>query len=312
MKVKDLPNLVTASKADWLPAYDWLGFTPKGKGPGAEGQCESTIKRQFKNGYVLEYVTKGMDDPNEGFDTHPRYLEDKEKHEELKGRLVAIHRLIFSSRPLRAIIGEEQNEEIQKIWKKEFGKERWSVAFPIVESYTIDGAPLARKVFGKELYENLYRRSSATLRELSDRHRDKIANLNLTKRQVQNYWIAVEDQIIYAEASELDERHLSNLSEDLALEGETEERRTKIIKRAAWLARKFANWRRDSNALFCDDCGFDPKEIFEHQKYNPRSLLDVHHKNPIAEGERYTYYDDLALLCPTCHRKEHVRLGLEL
>lgn len=52
----------------------------------------------------------------------------------------------------------------------------------------------------------------------------------------------------------------------------------------------------------------DPKIVLDPKIVNPRSLLDVHHKNPLDEGERYTTIRDFALLCPTCHRVEHQRL----
>ena len=33
--------------------------------------------------------------------------------------------------------------------------------------------------------------------------------------------------------------------------------------------------------------------------------LDVHHKDPIAEGERTTTLDDVLVLCANCHRLAH-------
>jgi 5-methylcytosine-specific restriction protein A len=38
------------------------------------------------------------------------------------------------------------------------------------------------------------------------------------------------------------------------------------------------------------------------------SLLEVHHKNPLDEGVRYTTVLDFALPCPTCHRFTHALL----
>jgi predicted HNH restriction endonuclease len=93
-----------------------------------------------------------------------------------------------------------------------------------------------------------------------------------------------------------------------ALEGEEEERKTKVKRRAAWLAYKFWLLRQKLKALNCDDCGFDPSADASLAGLPRRSLFDVHHKNPLAEGVRRTTTDDFALLCPRCHRIEHVRL----
>jgi hypothetical protein len=48
----------------------------------------------------------------------------------------------------------------------------------------------------------------------------------------------------------------------------------------------------------CYSCDFTP----------PNShLIDIHHLDPIAEGERATKLEDLIPLCPTCHRQAHSR-----
>ena len=46
----------------------------------------------------------------------------------------------------------------------------------------------------------------------------------------------------------------------------------------------------------CYSCDFAPT--------NSR-LIDIHHLDPIAEGERVTKLEDLIPLCPTCHRQAH-------
>jgi len=79
---------------------------------------------------------------------------------------------------------------------------------------------------------------------------------------------------------------------------------------AAWLADRFVILRSNAGTLHCDDCKFDPRLAFPSGGVKPRCLLDVHHKHPIEEGVRYTTIDDLALLCPTCHRIEHARMKL--
>ena len=53
---------------------------------------------------------------------------------------------------------------------------------------------------------------------------------------------------------------------------------------------------RDKNT--CRACGFFARET---------RMLDVHHLNPIAEGQRKTTLNDLVTLCPRCHRKAHTK-----
>lgn len=95
-----------------------------------------------------------------------------------------------------------------------------------------------------------------------------------------------------------------------ALEGQPDERKQQLRRRAAWVADNFVKTRIQSHTLKCDDCSFDPSSILSGL-IQPRTLLDVHHKNPLYEGLRRTNNEDFALLCPTCHRIEHARLRLQ-
>lgn len=81
----------------------------------------------------------------------------------LAGRLVAVHKLRTTARNLETIIGEDDFTRLQDMWAQDGGRYRWSVAFPIVESYRIVGRPKAKTVLGDALYRRLYQRSSATL-----------------------------------------------------------------------------------------------------------------------------------------------------
>src|SRR5262245_8137881 len=141
MRVSDLPTPVTASKAHWQPATTWLGFTPLDGDLSAHNQCQSTVQKQFGNGYVLEYITKGISKPNPGYEQHPDYLAEVRRHEELGGRLTAIHRLRTTSRRLESILGPAEFKQLQDMWAQDRKRCRWSVAFPIVESYEIVGKP---------------------------------------------------------------------------------------------------------------------------------------------------------------------------
>lgn len=310
MKIKDLPSPVTASKVDWLPGTTWLGFTPQGKGPRAEAQCQSTVARQFGKGYVLERITQSFGDPNPAFANDPDIIVERARHEELKGRLVAVHKLRPAYRPLATIIGEEEYQRLQDTWAKPDNRRRWSVAFPIIESYEIVGKPDARVVFGDELFLRLYQSQSAVLRPLDDEARAAIASLEIKPVHAPNFTIAIEDEFEMAERSELSRKseRLIQIDLDGALEGETAERRAKIRRRAVWLADKFVNQRTRAERLQCDQCGFDPVKLTDGDTLNARSCFDVHHIAPLEEGIRHTTTADFVLLCPTCHRIEHLRI----
>lgn len=313
LRIRDLSNVVTAAKADWLPGTTWLGFTPPSSEPHAVAQCEATICRQMKDGYVLEYVTHSIDLPNQGFDDDPEYLEVTKEHPKLAGCLIAVHRLRPTMRPLREVLGENEFEHLQDMWAQEGKRRRWSVAFPIVESFEIQGKPQAKEVLGSVAYERLFRHSSGTLRPLNDDERRLIADLVIVPTTAMNAWIAIEDEIRMAEASAIPDALLRNINRDLsasAMEGATEERKAKIRRRAAWLANRFAIERRKAGTLFCDKCSFDPTEYVVGTSIKPRSLLDVHHLHPLDEGKRRTWLKDFALLCPTCHRFEHLSMPL--
>ncbi|SDB60852.1 5-methylcytosine-specific restriction enzyme A [Agrobacterium fabrum] len=294
MKISDLPAPITASKADWLAGTTWIGFTPTDDTLTARNQCQSTIQRQFSDGYVIEYITEQFSEPNPGFENDPAYLAEREAHRALAGRLVAVHKLRTTARSLETILGKAEFKRVQDMWAQGGKRYRWSVAFPIVESYEIVGRPKAKDVLGDAAYRRLYQRSSSTLRALNDNERELVAKLDLHQTATPNAWIGIEDEFRLAEGSEIDARTQRLIDQDLAaLEGTTEERRMQVRRRAAWKADQFIRHRQKTGALICDECGFDPTCLFSPQQIRPRSLLDVHHKNPLDEGVRYTTIADL-------------------
>lgn len=312
MRIGDLPQPVTAAKVDWLPGTTWLGFSPQGKGPNAKAQCEATVKKQFGGGYVLERVASAFGAPNPAFANDPRILADREHHAKFADGLIHVHKLRMSALPLETIIGTEEFEWLQDAWAKPTERNRWSVAFPIVQCFEIVGAPKARDVFSPDLWTRLFQTQNAGLRRLDDKARAQIADLEIREVEAPNFWIALDQEILAAELSDVSKQSLSLMDRDLraALEGETVERRIKLIRRAAKLADDFAKWRAKQGSLHCDTCKFDPTTRSDLAGITPRSCLDVHHKHPLAEGQRLTTHDDLALLCPTCHRIEHLRIRL--
>lgn len=311
MRISDLPGPITASKADWLAGTTWLGFSPTNGSLQSRNQCQGTIQRQYAGGYVIEYITEQFSEPNPGFEADPQYLAEREAHNDLAGRFIAVHKLRTTARDLEAILGQAEFTRLQDMWAQGEKRWRWSVAFPIVETYDIIGRPKAKDVLGEAGYRRLFQRSSATLRVLNDEERSALADLEIEQRTAANAWIGIEDEFALAEASEIDERIQRAIERDLpdrALEGMEEDRHAKVRKRAAWLAHQFIMKRRRAKTLYCDECQFDPTKVIGIEGVSPRSLLDVHHMHPLDEGVRYTTIKDFALLCPTCHRVEHARL----
>ena len=276
---------------------------------GSRNQCQSTIQRQFGDGYVIEYITETFQKPNKGFENDPRYLEDREAHEERAGRFLAVHKLRTTSRSLETILGTDESKTLQDMWAQDGKRFRWSVAFPIVQSFKVKNTPKAKDVLGDEAYARLYAHASATLRPLTEQERELIADLELEPVESKNAWIGIEDEFPLAERSEINRDTELAIGRDLAaLEGMEAERLAKVKRRAAWIADRFIRERQKLGLLHCDDCAFDPGTIAAALGVKPRGFLDVHHKNPLDEGVRYTTTADFALLCPTCHRIEHARL----
>ncbi|TLX17083.1 HNH endonuclease [Rhizobium sp. MHM7A] len=315
MRIADLSRPVTAAKSDWSEAGAWMGFTPGSSHPDSIRRTEMTVLAQAEGGYVLEYITGSYGTPNAGYDKSEVYLSHKAAHEKLAGRLIALHRLEPTARPIRDFISKEEFEELQDMWSEPGKRHRWMAAFPIAETYEIVGHPEAKAVLGDERYRWLFQRSSTTLRKLDDIDRQLIAGLEIKLKPALNYLLSIELDVRAAERSQSTPytqaigREIDKDLKNTAFEGMSVEVIAQIKTRARWLAHKFARARAQAGTLRCDDCNFDPAKLEGLGTIQPRSLLDVHHCDPLAEGGiRKTHIDDFALLCPTCHRLEHERL----
>jgi 5-methylcytosine-specific restriction protein A len=309
MRICDLPHPVTTSKSDWIGNHDWIGFTPTDGSLTARNKCQSNVQRQFGRGYIMEYITEDFPKPNLGFETDPEYLAERERHNELAGRLIGVHKLRTTALPLRKILGEEKYESIQNMWARDGNRHRWGVAFSIVESYRIKDSPKAKAVLGAS-YAELYAYRCRLLRELNDVHRAAIADLEIERVPTSNAWIGDEEQFRIDETNRIVRSLEEDWSEIPASEGTTTERWQRVRIRAIAKIHEFIDRRNSS--LRCDECGFDPATRLDCQRIRPRSLFDVHHKNPMALGERDTTLADLSLLCPTCHRIADAKLRASL
>ncbi|MGE3245090.1 MAG: HNH endonuclease [Beijerinckiaceae bacterium] len=85
-------------------------------------------------------------------------------------------------------------------------------------------------------------------------------------------------------------------------EGQLSSRVHFIRERDRFLVQRKLNEARKKNGkIKCEAC-CDTSE----QKYGPNGpVWEVHHLNPLTEGERKTCLHDLAILCPNCHRAIH-------
>jgi predicted HNH restriction endonuclease len=66
--------------------------------------------------------------------------------------------------------------------------------------------------------------------------------------------------------------------------------------------RVLASCRLELDELTCQGCGFSPPRELSVGLPLKGTVVEVHHRNPVAEGERETTLQDLVTLCPTCHR----------
>lgn len=58
----------------------------------------------------------------------------------------------------------------------------------------------------------------------------------------------------------------------------------------------------------CCVCGFEGTKVYGK---NFKNIIEVHHLNPIANGNRESTVDDLVPVCPNCHRALHSKPGIE-
>lgn len=97
----------------------------------------------------------------------------------------------------------------------------------------------------------------------------------------------------------VDELFDVDVLESFASEGRTVTREHLIRERNP---RLIAAKKRSANSLACEVCGLDFLA-----RYGELGLdfCEVHHRVPLANGERATTLDDLAIVCSNCHRMLH-------
>lgn len=315
MHIGDLPHAVSAVKGHWNPEFpdrssevdSWVGFTPSRDDLTSRQQLRSTVNRQMGHGYVLEYVSISLPPPN----SNSRPLEPKEKvlHAKAAGALTAVFKL--ANRPVHALqlIQPQEYDDLQNRWDLRGDRARWSEAYPIIEAWEITGWPKARDVLGLEAAARRCEMQSQVLKVLADEDRAKLAHLELVPINMPVDGLAARH---FIELS-----HLTNkergigidalMKEDRllyddysAIEGITKERRVRLAQRD----RHLVTVLKRITPLKCAICCYDPigRGATPGQA---RAILEAHHRVPVRAGERLSRVEDLALLCPTCHREVH-------
>jgi 5-methylcytosine-specific restriction protein A len=306
MRIADLKNKsVTTAKVNFGRAKESLTFTPSDGSGQARSKCEATVNRRLNNGLVVEYIAKNMPKPNPGFETRPEYIAEREARGALAGRLIAVHEIQHSALPTSQIMGAEAYERMQDMWAEGERRWRWSVAFPIVKTYEIIDRPFAEDVLGDEAYRDIFARLGGMLRDLPDSARKAIAQLEIRELpSVPNAWIDRDAKL----QRELRTESMNLIEQDLLdagmLEGDKKQRQIEAAKRSS-AAEAYAAKR--ANSMFCDECGDDLAGRIAACGIKPRSVFQVHHMVPLAEGPRLSRPtdEDFCLLCPTCHVVMH-------
>ena len=141
----------------------------------------------------------------------------------------------------------------------------------------------------------------------------RIERSNLSREMLQRYLIYKEDAIEQTASAAFSSHEIDVPT---AIEGTSVQGRLHAdSKRSqAIVAQKLAENKQRYNGYRCEDCNYAPANDTRITDWIEgyvsddlmRGILDVHHKNPISDGERETTLGDLRVLCPLCHRRRHI------
>ncbi len=101
-----------------------------------------------------------------------------------------------------------------------------------------------------------------------------------------------------------------NIAEDVKTKSyflEGEKYITELTKRKR--DRSLIRYRLEKDKYKCQNCGFSASTITGIP--SDSILVEIHHINPIQDGERETKIEDLITLCPNCHKVIHA-IGKEV
>jgi 5-methylcytosine-specific restriction protein A len=315
MLIGDLPRPILTVKGHFNPEFPdrvtprngWVGFTPTRDEPASREQLRATVSRQMGNGYVLEYVTLSRPPPNAA--ARPITPEEKDLHARAAGSLTAVFKLARRHVHARDLVDPQQYKDMQDRWDQRGDRARWSVAFPIIEAWEINGWPKARNVLGMEAAGRTCELQSQSLKPLEADDQAKLAPLEIAPINLPadglaaRYFVALaqqENRENSRPADSLSPQDRPLLEDYSAVEGMTKEQRIRVVLRDRQLVKAL----KRIGPLRCSNCTYDPIQRGASQA-QARAILEAHHVLPVSAGERLSRLSDLVLLCPTCHREVH-------
>jgi len=75
-----------------------------------------------------------------------------------------------------------------------------------------------------------------------------------------------------------------------------------IVRELTTRSRKVVSDAKAKYGVICAACGFDFGQTYGTHGFG---FIEMHHLNPIKDGQRKTSVDDLRPVCPNCHRMLH-------
>ncbi|MCZ6863684.1 MAG: HNH endonuclease [Alphaproteobacteria bacterium] len=174
---------------------------------------------------------------------------------------------------------------------------QWPVAIVVSEVYSVDGEPRLVEDLGfpdRRILANAY---DSVIRDEEQIHRLWEA---LKDRQITRRWeVKLPPGFHDPGKVQMFGTHYPTLTSSskegkrlwmLSLKAE----RDPVLRRHVMVL----NRSQHGGVIVCEACGFaDDKD----------AMFDAHHLRPLAVGERKSRPDDLAVLCPTCHRWAHAK-----
>ncbi len=146
---------------------------------------------------------------------------------------------------------------------------------------------------------------------LAAAHTSPVPPRTFSSGEAEEFLFNLGFSIVYLKGIVDDERFVTDLLQDQKIghEGQRVSKSIEVAVRDSKIANRFFEMRAKAGALHCDECRSQPQLTPSAAGLSPRTVFDVHHLHPLAEGGRETTIDDFALLCPTCHRIVHARLN---